>query len=100
MQRQTYTAQQIKNRHGQRIYMFSKQPGNTELEKCIIFLNKTKIEFQLFGTESIQVVYSGGSIEIFNGDGEKVGELEDISCDNPQSIDDLSEDIRDLGFEI
>ena len=28
----------IFNKHNQRIYYFSKQPGNTELDKCISFL--------------------------------------------------------------
>lgn len=47
---QTYRRDEIKNKHGQAIYYWSKQPGNTELEKYTNF----KIAM---GDNSKEIVY-------------------------------------------
>jgi hypothetical protein len=35
----TYRFDEIENKHAQSVSMFSKQPGNNDLERCINFLN-------------------------------------------------------------
>lgn len=112
---QTYTRNEITNKHGQRIYMFSKRPGNTELEKCIDFLTHmcagTSHTFYRFDTQTlsgdnISIIATGvgpngeGGFEVFNSLGEKVGECECTWYVFPPSVQDMSDDLDDLGFSI
>lgn len=103
----TYTRNEIENRHGQRIYYFSKQAGNTELEKCINFNKLMNAKFEILTTKTINsgdisiLLIKGGTgcvFEVFNDIGEKVGECEPNY--KPKSILDMQEDLEDLGFII
>ena len=103
----TYNFNEIENRHGQRIYYFSKQPGSTELEKCINFINKMNVKYTIFkavdknSNRPIDIVVSGdNSFEVFNYLGEKVGECNNESYNKIKSISDILEDLEDLGFSI
>jgi hypothetical protein len=99
----TYRMNEIQNKHGQRIYYFAKQPGNTELEKCINFINGMKTKYKRFDAQTtnginITCIVVKGGFEVFNQFEEKVGECE-INY-NPLSIDYMWEDLQDLGFSI
>ena len=106
----TYSFSEIENKHGQRIYNFSKQPGITELDKCINFINAFGSSFKRFDTRTIDgqditcIVTEGDSFEVFNSVGEKVGEYDSqinervdykITC-----VEDILTELEDLGFEI
>ena len=73
----TYSRNEIENKHKQRIYMFSKQPGKTELEKCINFMNSMKSKFIRYDVETINsgtisvIVTPGCVFEVFNLLGER-----------------------------
>ena len=83
--------------------MFSKQPGNTELEKWFNFISKSNIKFTQWNVTTtdnqdiICMVVSKG-VEVFNSLGEKVGEFE-IEF-KPKTVQDLWEYLGDLGFNI
>lgn len=49
----TYTLNEIENRHGQPICYFSKQAGNTELEKCINFNKLMNVKFEILTSKTI-----------------------------------------------
>jgi hypothetical protein len=100
----TFAKLEIKNKHGQQIYMFAKHPGNTELEKCINFLNKMKVSFEKWTTKDINgndttCVVCKKRVEVFNTNEEKIGEFE--AGYNPSNIGELSEDLYNyLNIEI
>ncbi len=100
-----YRFNEIQNKHGQRIYYFSKQPGNTELEKCINFTKMMNVKYNIFNTidknnnKKIDIVSTSTSFEVFNDIGDKVGECSE-SYNNITCLNDIIEDLEDLGFNI
>lgn len=96
----TYSKDEILNRHGQPIYYFSKQSGNTELEKCINFINKMGTEYSKYDvdttTGTISIILEPGYLQVFNSIGEKVGEYE---IDEEYSHD-ITEILGDMGFDL
>lgn len=106
----TYRRDEIINKHNQRINYFSKQPGNTELEKYLSMVNTIKktVSHYRFLTDKIktldgiQLTFAlfGNTVDIFNDSEEKVGELEvrrGIS-DVQEVIKEYWEDLKDMGF--
>lgn len=105
---QTFRFDELINKHGQSINMFSKQPGNTELEKCINFLkswnnlsnNSAKFTQFVVDTnigEVTCVVLGSSSVEIFNNKGEKIGQSEDYQI---HQVDDLYDPLDDIGITL
>ena len=83
--------------------MFSNQPGSTELEQYINFLNSMRSNYTRFDTTTINgqkliIVVEPGAFQIFNIDKEKIEECE-IQY-SPNTIEELSDDLSDLGFDI
>lgn len=89
----TFTFDEIQNKHGQPIYYWSKQPGNTELEKYKNFITAMG---QTLGTEfiipdkagldmtcivDVEEGPEGYSLICFNHLGETIFQTED--CYNP-----------------
>lgn len=98
---------EIENKHGQRVYMFSKQPGNTDLEKCINFIKLMKVKYSIFEeftdkNEMITIVAVGSSFEVFNDKGEKIEEFndEDRYGEEIKSIDDVKYTLSDLNINL
>jgi hypothetical protein len=122
---QTFRFDELINKHGQSINMFSKQPGNTELEKCINFLNSwnnlsnnsakftqflvntnignvTCVVLDIFLVNTnignvTCVVLDIDGVEIFNNKGEKIGQSEDYQIN---SVDDLYDPLDDIGITL
>lgn len=105
---QTFRFDELINKHGQSINMFSKQPGNTELEKCINFLkswnnlsnNSAKFTQFVVDTnigEVTCVVLDINGVEIFNNKGEKIGQSEDYQI---HQVDDLYDPLDDIGITL
>lgn len=99
-----YAFNEIQNKHGQPIYYFSKQSGNTELEKCINFMNQMGTNFIQFDSPTINsgdiscIVIPDSDCQVFNNIGEKVGQFEiDYT---PNMIHDMYDDLNDIGFQI
>ena len=104
-----YKFDEIENKYGQRIYMFSKQAGNTEIEKCINFITKMCVGFDRYDTKVVGgispnddisvVVTAKSSFEVFNSSGEKIAECDEVGH-RINSLVDIYDDLYDLGFEI
>ncbi len=100
----TYSFNEIQNKHGQPIYYFSKQKGNTELEKCINFINQMNSKFIRFDSQTVSsgditcIVSPDCDCQVFNSLGEKVNQFEiDFT---PATIQDLYDDLSDIGYQL
>ncbi len=76
-----YKGSEIINKHGEAIYLFNNQPGNTEIDKFISLLNTHNIPFSGYNAIdkngnglSCVVVMNNNELEIvvFNALGEKI----------------------------
>lgn len=85
----------ILNKHGQRVYYFINQPGNTELEKCLNFnkaMGVSTVQYPLVdingNTIECVVVYNSNTagVEVFNDKGEKTFEFEDLMDETKDSL--------------
>ena len=96
----TFSFNEIQNKHNQRIYMFSKFPGNSEMEKCINFLKAIKESYNLslitIDGNKINVLLQDGSFELFNDLEEKIGEYEDEDINIRTDVCELEDTIYDL----
>ncbi len=102
-----FSRDEITNKNGQRIYMFAKQPGKTEMEKCLNFLKEMKLksttlEIVTLDNQKITVVAIRNSFEVFDENGVKVGECDECQDCNPKNltIDSIAEDLADIGFNV
>ncbi len=102
-----YRFDEIENKHVQRVYMFSKQPGNNDLEKCINFINRMGVGFDRYDTKTIQgdditiIVTAKSAFEVFNSAGEKIGECDTYVSNNQiSSLSDMHDDLNDLGINV
>lgn len=100
-----YAFNQIQNRHGQRIYSFSRHKGNTEIEKCINFITSMKVKYIQLTSDThevgiIDVICTKGGFEVFNSLGEKINEYDDIGGYKPKTIKDIEEFLNDLGYNL
>lgn len=100
-----YSKSEIKNKHDQPIYMFSKQTGNTELEKYINFLNAMKVKFIKLtttpqNTSTITCIVIAGNFCVFNNQEELINRCEDFVSKSISnlSIIDLLEDLSDMNI--
>jgi len=86
--------------------MFSKQPGNTELDKCMNFITRMGVGFDRYDVKTISgdditlIVTAKSSFEVFNNLGEKVAECDDEVGHRITNVSDMQDDLSDLGFEI
>ena len=103
----SYNFNEIQNKHGQDIYLFSKQPGKTEMEKFLNFLKIIKEKYKIFeettiNNQKIKIVATHNSFDVFNDKEEKIAEYI-INFDNAgkiNTINDILVMLYDLGFEI
>ena len=103
----TYRFDEIENKHAQSVSMFSKQPGNNDLERCINFLNawNKKINNAPYVQYVVNtnigsvtcVVLAQSSVEAFNDKGEKVGEIGGYTI---LSTTDLYEPLEEMNITI
>ncbi len=95
-----YSRNEIFNKHGQPIYYFIKQPGNTELEKCINFINTMGGKYTQHDVDTIigmvSIILQVGGLQVFNSIGEKVGEYK-IDDQYDHDIPDI---LSEMGFDL
>lgn len=100
---ETYRKDEIVNRHNQRIYYFSKQPGKTELEKCMNMNKSMKIKVKRYDAKLVDgknitcIVYDK-CVEVFNDLEEKIGEIE--TGYKIRKFDELIEYLDDIGINV
>jgi len=101
----TYRLDEIVNKHNQPIYLFSNQPGTTDMEKYINFLKSLKSKYKVFeatiteANKLIKIVAEKGAFQVFNDKEEKINQYDD-ACIEITSINDISEDLNYLGYKI
>jgi len=97
----TFRFDEIQNKHGQRIYMFSNQNGNTELEKCLNSLKNNKYKLFEINTpqnQVVKIVAEQGCFQVFNDKEEKIDECDFGGTDLVNSVDDIADYLCDLGY--
>lgn len=86
---------EITNIYGQRIYMYASQTGDTDLERCISFTKAMGLQMDRYDIDgNTYIVMSNRRYDIFNSDGDKVGEMSSEQLDGVRIRNE--DDLRDI----